>query len=257
MHNNKKTKKLFFYQLKNTKTLLLVIGMFVVVYVSTLIDVGHTIEPIYHSIVGGVPYKDFSVLTIIRFLVLNLVFIYSFSVSTNFREDAYRYLLFSRMKKRNTWYFTVMSYALFLSIVYWGIALITLMIYLFTLSLVTHEVNISYQLFFSMETMMYVLFNIFSSLSLLNFYLLLKYIVKKETIAFSSLTFFLLCYIFSYPLMGEGAFPIVTTTILSASRMNLELAGRNSLGINIFWQIIQNLFIGSFIVRYLNTYGME
>jgi hypothetical protein len=257
MQNNRKLKKLFFYQIKNIRTLLLVIIMFVAVYSSTLIDVGHMIEPIYHSIMGGMPYKDFSVLTVLRFLLVNLVFIYYFSVSISFRGDAYRYLLFSRTKNRSTWYLSVMFYALFLSVLYWVIAWLVLMIYLFLVSLFTREFPTSYQLIFSTETIGYFLLSFSSSISLINLYLLIKYVVKKENLAFSSVAFFLLCYMFSYPLIGERHLPIVTTTMASPLRMNLEFLDTNSIGINMLGQIIQNLLVGCLIMNYLNTCGME
>lgn len=249
--------KIYLSQIKEKKIFLLIGFTFIIIYFSVLIDVNTNVILMYHSIIDGIAYRDFSVLAIIRFLVLHLIYIYFFSLSTNFKDNTYLYLAFNRLGNIGIWYQNTLLYAAFLGMFYWGIMLIGFIIYLLILTAFIGELSLFYHVIFSKKTVLFFLFSILSSISLANIFLSIKNIVKKENIAFASVTFLLLCYIFSFYLVGERHFLFFNTDILTVERISSTFFGENAIIINIFWQFIQNLIISIFTITYLNKKGLE
>lgn len=112
MHSILRFQKIYFAQLNSKKFISSSIILILIIYISTLIDVGDQPDLIYKSIVNGISYQDFSFLTIIRFLVLHLTYVYGFSAASSFSNNAYLYLAIIRLKSRCNLYYNSIFFSL-------------------------------------------------------------------------------------------------------------------------------------------------
>jgi hypothetical protein len=252
MHSILRFQKIYFAQLNSKKFISSSIILILIIYISTLIDVGDQPDLIYKSIVNGNSYQDFSFLTIIRFLVLHLTYVYGFSAASSFSNNAYLYLAIIRLKSRCNLYYNSIFFSLILSILYWGIAVIILVVYLSAFTLFNSSLSEIFFLLISKETMLFCLLNMLTSFSLINIFILVKAKLRKETLAFGTIVFLLIIYIYSFFIFGKNHFLFLNTGILTVYRTNLFLLEIESLVPNLLWFSIQNLIIG-----YLNLFNLK
>ena len=184
------------------------------------------------AIAQGIPFRDFSITDIVRYLLSYLLFLYLFSLGVDFK-DGYSWLVVTRMKNANQWENSVLIFGILLSVIYWG--------------------GIALTLGFKTRTLLFLLLSTLSSISLVNLFVLIKKIIRENNLSFIFIALILLIYIFTFFITGEMTVLFLNTSVISLSRLNTTINLNNSfLGL-----ITQNLIVLIINKILINKKGLE
>ena len=192
--------KYYFLSLVQNRNIVIFLLIFGVLFVSKGIDIGENKNDIFSFFILGLPSHNFLLISMLRFVLFYLLYLYFYS--TSIANDIS--LVFIRLRNFAQWVQANFLFSLFFSIIYWGVY------YLFVITMMG---GIRWILF--EKILLSLFFTILSSLILSILFVLFRILIKNETIVFCIMGLILFLYAYSPYLWGLG---VLNSLILTQAR---------------------------------------